>query len=134
MRNIISIREIEVATKKSYFEILAFIGVVIVLSAITIIYGKSITHYFIGILGIVYFITQLFKQGISNKGLLIIERGKQFYSWDEIEEVEIKKEGIVKVTFFSAGRVKICTHKFLLNDYKRVFEVLNKHAIKIEIG
>lgn len=133
VRNITNILEIEVATKKSSFEIIVFIGVVIILASIAIIYGKSIIHYLIGLSGILYFISELFKQGISKKGLLIIAKGKEFYSWDEIKEVEIKREDNVHVTFFSTGRVKICTHNFFLNDYKKVFEVLNKHHVKIEI-
>ena len=52
VRNITNILEIEVATKKSSFEIIVFIGVVIILASIAIIYGKYIIHYFIGLSGI----------------------------------------------------------------------------------
>lgn len=131
IKQISYIKKLKIPTKKSVFENLIFITIITAIVIMTILFGKYISHYVAGTLFMIYFIISFLKQGILEEGIVIVNRGKEFFSWSEIKEVEIQKNSSLKITFFEEGRLEIVTHNFAADDYEKVFEILNSHNVKI---
>lgn len=131
IKRISYIKKLKIPTKKSVFENLIFITIITAIVIMIILFGKYISHYVAGTLFVIYFIISFLKQGISEEGIVIVNRGKEFFSWSEIKEVEIQKNSSLKITFFEEGRLEIVTHNFAADDYEKVFEILNSHNVKI---
>lgn len=131
-RNILYIKELVIPTKKTYWDGMLVMMIILMFIVITLIYGKQLIHYFTGILAIVYIILEFFKQGISNDGIIIMERGKGIYNWEELSKVEIKKGKNIKVTYLGKEGL-IVTHKFSLDKYKKLVDMFISNGVEYEI-
>ena len=96
----------------------------IVLMLITYLYGKSLLDYAFAVIGEMLWCCMFFKKGISSEGLIIYTRGKEFYSWSEIDYVKINMETQLEVQYYiSQGRM-ISKQKYSPSKQEQVKKLL----------
>lgn len=79
IKRISYIKKLKIPTKKTVFENLIFITIITAIVIMIILFGKYISHYVAGTLFVIYFIISFLKQGISEEGIVIVNRGKEFF-------------------------------------------------------
>ncbi|HAG43691.1 MAG TPA: hypothetical protein DCL31_10635 [Clostridium sp.] len=118
------LKELVITTKKNLVEKIFFLigsGAIIY---ITYAYARTWMHYLLGILGIILYVIDYFKSGITSNGFASVYRGLQFISWNKIQEVHINKGKNIKVSYSGDG----FHHSlyFEIKDYDKIVEFLNE--------
>ncbi|TCK93213.1 hypothetical protein EDC19_1404 [Natranaerovirga hydrolytica] len=127
------IKQIEIFSKRTYLEKMAVgIGILILIASVYF-YANEWTHYIMGVLGVVTFITLFFEQGISAKGFHLMHpryRWLQDYviKWEEIHKITIiitEKERL-KIEWVSTlfGKPKFYFDK---REYHRILTIIKEH-------
>ncbi|MGL5245927.1 MAG: hypothetical protein ACRC7R_12195, partial [Sarcina sp.] len=122
------IKELILPTRKSIVEIVVVIISVCVMGFITYRYANNFINYFIGVLGIILFITIWLKEGITSKGFTSIYSYKKNILWNEVEKFDIHKAKNIKITLF--GNFMEQSFKFRSEDYHKLMNILNDNLHK----
>lgn len=77
------LRKVVIKEKKSKSEIFVTIIAFIVISIITYFYAKCFWDYLMFATGLLCLVADVWKQGLSEDGVLIVARGKELYKWTE---------------------------------------------------
>ncbi|MBU3090016.1 hypothetical protein [Clostridium gasigenes] len=118
------IKELIIATRKSYVEIITVLFAVIIFIGIIYFYANTWMHYITGILGIFMFVSMCVKQGISSKGFISMYRYKELIVWNEIEKVMVISSKDIKIEL-SGGFMEQTFH-FKKSDYDKVMIILKE--------
>lgn len=124
------LKSVVIKSNRSKFEISAVCFGMVGLLVITILYGKNWSHYFVFVCCGVFILADVYKQGISEAGLLIVERGKELYKWNEIHHAEITVTDKVRVVYFKKQDSVLATHFYEIDSYENIIELFQRHNIQ----
>ena len=96
----------------------------VVLVIITYLYGKSVIDYGFAVIGEMLWCCMFFKEGISSEGLIVYERGKEFYSWSEIEYVTMNAKTQFEVRYYLSQGQMISKQKYPQRKQEEVKKLL----------
>lgn len=133
IKELLYIKDLKIRTKKTLGEILIFAIGIITIIVITIVFAKNTLHYIVGCTGVALLIISWSKQGVSNKGLLIVARGKQLYEWNNIKKAKINISKNIQVDYFSTLNSKIISHVYSTDVYEKILNEFNSHNLPYEI-
>lgn len=129
IKELLYIKDIKIRTKKTLGEILIFAIGIITIIVITIVFAKNTLHYIVSCTGAALLIISWSKQGVSNKGLLIVARGKQLYEWNNIKKAKINISENIQVDYFSTLNSKIISHVYSTDVYEKILNEFNSHNL-----
>lgn len=118
-------KELILATRKTYIEVIVILLSVIILIWIIYSYGKTLIHYVTGGLGIFMLISMWIKEGIGSKGFISMYRYKNLILWNEIEKVVVINSNDIKIKV-SGGFMQQTFH-FKKSDYDKVITILKEN-------
>lgn len=122
------IKELKLPTRKGAAEIITVIIGVGVLILITYKYANTMSHYFIGILGIILLLTSWLKEGITSKGFTSNYKYKEVILWSEIEKINIvNNKKYFKITL--SGGFMQQSFKFKSEDFNKVKKILKDNGV-----
>lgn len=129
LKEVLYIKELKISTKKTLGEVLIILIAIIAIVTITVVFSNNTKHYIVGCVGVGLLIVDWSKQGISNKGILLMSRGKEFYAWNQIKEVKINISNEIKVDYFDISHSKIISHHYSMIDYDRIRKEFEIHEV-----
>lgn len=86
--------------------------------------AKTLTHYLIGILAIIMFITMWIKSGITKEGFSSMKRGVGIIKWDQISGIRILVKKDIKITL--RGKFMEETFSFDKEEYNKIMEIIKE--------
>ncbi|MDK2808839.1 MAG: hypothetical protein PWP24_1576 [Clostridiales bacterium] len=122
-----------IKANKSMLEIIIIVVSVLVMLVLTAWLAVNPKHYAIGFLAISLLLFFWNTQGITETGLLLMARGKEFYKWTDIGSVKIQTGEIISIHFYDLHGSKIITHTFCKTDYGTIVNLFSNKNIKTEI-
>lgn len=120
------IRNLIIPTRKKVAEIVLVIIGTILLLGITYVYGKTLLHIIVGILGAVSLILSFARQGITDKGFRGIQGLGCYGNWNELKAVHISVKRDVRVSFIHRN-FKEDIHYYRKEDYVKIITLVYKH-------
>lgn len=133
IKQIYYLRDMIIATKKSTFEVIAIIGGVLVLAAITYFYKSQWYHYLFFVIASAALVCMCLKHGISSKGFLSQSRGQDVLRWDQIKKIKIVNYSN-KVKLNVSGKFNSENFCFKKEDLDRIINIIKEHGIEINYG
>ena len=127
-------KSVEIITIKSKSEIVVMAVAMIAIMVIMLTLAKTLLHYIIGCLGVLFVVADIQKQGISSKGILIASRGKQLFPWHEIDHAEIILSKQLKISFFTKSNSKIATQLYPCSMQNKIVVLFNENALSFQIA
>lgn len=125
IRYIMDIRELIIPIKRRKTEIIGLsIGTMVILW-LMYKYAGLISHYIIGILGIIILILSVFRLGMTSNGFKVNKKGVLTWNWDKISSVHIIIKNDIKIEFYRKGTSDI--HVYKKEDYDRIMEILREN-------
>lgn len=96
----------------------------LVICLIVYFFANTVWHYIFAIIGMVTIVVMIFKSGIGASGIVIENRGKEYYSWNEIEQVNIldEEKGIIEIHTMKPKEVFV--QHYNVEDIKKVKAIL----------
>lgn len=125
-------KSVVIKANRSKLEILSVCVGIVVLSILTILFAKNLLHYLMFPLGVMFILTDVWKQGISKNGLLIVARGKEFYQWAEIHHVEMTIKDKVKIDYFTKSNSKIATQIYSLDSFDAIMTLFGRNNVSLK--
>lgn len=125
-------KSVAIKANKSKLEILGACGGIVAISIITLFFAKNWLHYLIFSWGVIFVLADVWKQGISENGLLIVARGKELYKWAEIHHVEIIRSDNVKIVYFTKSNSEIATQLYSADDIDAIMALFKKHNVSFD--
>ena len=125
-------KSVVIKANKSKLEILLVCVGIVVFSIITIFFAKNLLHYLIFPWGVMFVLTDVWKLGISENGLLIAARGKELYKWAEIHHVEMTISDKVKIVYFTKSNSEIATQFYSLDSFDAIMALFKKHNVSFD--
>lgn len=97
----------------------------LVILIITIIFGKTVFHYLVGLAGISMLITTWLNQGICEEGFVVWYRGIEVIKWKKVRVVTIRASKSIKVEL--TGKFMDKYLRFHIDDYEKVFNIIKEN-------
>lgn len=97
----------------------------LVILIITIIFGKTVFHYLVGLAGISMLITTWLNQGICEDGFVVWYRSIEVIKWKKVRVVTIRASKSIKVELTGEFMAKYL--RFHINDYEKVFNIIKEN-------
>ncbi|WMJ77100.1 MULTISPECIES: hypothetical protein [unclassified Sedimentibacter] len=133
IKELLYIKDLKIKTQKNLMGVLILLAGILVIVIITVIFAKNITHYILGCVGVVLLIADWSKQGVSDRGLIVVARGKELYKWNDIKKARIKITDKMEISYFNTSNSKIVTHVYSTNVHDKILNEFNKHNLDYEI-
>lgn len=119
------IKELIIPTRKRKMEIIAWIMGTVIIGWLMYKYANAISHYIVGILGIIILTLSVFRVGITSKGFKPNIRGPMTWTWHKISSVHIIVKDDLKIEFYRKYTSDIQIYK--KEDYDRIMEILEEN-------
>lgn len=127
------LRKVVIKEKKSKSEIFVTIIAFIVISIITYFYAKCFWDYLMFATGLLCLVADVWKQGLSEDGVLIVARGKELYKWTEIHHIDILISDIIKVVYFEKQDSEIDKQCYPISSSEKIITLLQKHNVSYKV-
>lgn len=127
VKQIMLLKDLIVATKKTNFEKATIVFGMILLLFLVYRFAATLLDYVFAVIAIITILAMFFKQGITSKGLTIYARGKETYEWTEISEVRIEDANDIIVTFFSTIGSPIIKQHYAKKNKEKLQEIFEKN-------
>ena len=125
IRYIMDVRELVIPTKKRKIEIIGLtIGTLVVLW-LMYRYANLISHYIVGVLGIVTIHLTVFRLGMTSRGFKGNRRGPFTWTWDKLSSVRVTINKDIKIKFYRKYTFDI--HIYKIEDYDSLMEILREN-------
>lgn len=118
-----------IKTHKTKFEIIVMCIGLLVLIGFVLVFGRKWYHYLLFGCTVLFVIADVWKQGLSEDGLLIAARGKELFKWDEIYNAKLFMTNQVKIVYYTKQHSIIATQYYSVEDYDHIIELLRKNNV-----
>lgn len=122
IKSVLGINKLLIKEKSTRFEKFIVGLSCIVIAIITVVYGKTVFHYLIGIAGDIMLITTWLNQGIREDGFVVWYRSVEIITWEKVRVVTIRASKSTKVEL-TGKFMKKCL-RFDIGDYDKVFKTI----------
>lgn len=127
VKQIMLLKDLIVATKKTNFEKATIVLGMILLLFLVYRFAATLLDYVFAVIAIITILAMFFKQGITSKGLTIYARGKETYEWSEISKAQIEDANDIIVTFFSTIGSPIIKQHYAKKNKEKLQEIFEKN-------